>query len=56
MDEDLPLYPFLHPAYEDPEMDNVLVGGQVVGVACHVLEAGAYGEGEAHRKMGLEVV
>lgn len=56
MDESLLLQLFLHPAYEDPEMDNVLVGVQVVGVAYHVLEVGAYGEGEVHHKTELEVV
>lgn len=56
MDEDLLLHPFLHLTYEGPEMDNVLVGAQVVGVACRVLEVEACGEGEVHHKKELEVV
>lgn len=50
--EDLLLHPFLHPVYEDPEMDSVWV----VGEAYHALGVEACGEGEEHHKMALEEV
>ena len=54
--EDLLLHPFLHPVYEDPEMDSVWVVDQVVGEAYHALGVEACGEGEEHHKMALEEV
>lgn len=56
MDEELLLHPFLHLAYVGPEMGSVLVGDQVEGVACHVVEVEACEEGEGHHKMALEEV
>lgn len=56
MDEYHLHHPFLHPIYEGPERDSVLVGDQAEGVAYHVLEAEACEVGVVHHKTALEVV
>lgn len=52
MDGDLLPHPFLHPIYEDPEMDSVLVEDQVEGEAWDASKVAAYGEGVVlHKKV-----